>query len=218
MKRSAVKNGKPWTEREREREILRQFYPHEANARIAEYLGRPDRAVAQYARTMGLHKSAEYLAVPGAAGRFGPGHVPANKGLRRPGWAVGRMRETQFKPGQRSGMAARNWMPVGSTRLIEGYLYRKTSDIPNVPYTRNWRLEHILRWTAAHGPVPAGHAVCFRDGDRTHIALDNLELVSRADLMRRNTIHKRVPPELKAAIQHLGRLRRRIHRSEKEQQ
>jgi len=57
---------------------------------------------------MGLTKSAAYLASPaacrlrkgdnvGAARRFRPGHVPANKGLRRPGWSTGRMAETQFK-------------------------------------------------------------------------------------------------------------------------
>jgi hypothetical protein len=49
---------------------------------------------------MGLRKSAEYLAGPeacrlqrgdsvGARTRFSAGHVPANKGLRRPGYFPG---------------------------------------------------------------------------------------------------------------------------------
>lgn len=48
---------------------------------------------------------------------------PFNKGLRRPGWHVGRMRETQFRKGERSGIAAKNWRPIGTIRTDpDGYL------------------------------------------------------------------------------------------------
>lgn len=36
-------------------------------------------------------------------------------------------------------------------------------------------------------PVPAKHNVIFRDGDVNNIAIENLELVSNKDLMRRNS-------------------------------
>lgn len=58
--------------------------------------------------------------------------------------------------------------------------------------------------------------MAFRDGDRRNVTLDNLECVSRAENMRRNTIH-RYPPELKQAIRAVAKLRRTLS-AEKENQ
>ena len=116
------------------------------------------------------------------------------------------MTETQFKPGHRS-----NWMPIGSTRLIDGYLYRKVSDVPNVVHTVNWKVEHVLIWERAHGPVPPGHALAFRNHDRTDTRLDNLECITRRALMARNTIHN-LPEPLKQTVRLLGALTRQIRR------
>ncbi len=70
---------------------------------------------------------------------------------------------------------------------------------------------HVLVWEAAHGPVPKGHAVVFRDGDRANIRLDNLDLVTRRALMLRNTVHA-LPKPLAETIQLLGALTRTIRR------
>ena len=59
---------------------------------------------------------------------------------------------------------------------------------------------HLLVWEAAHGPIPAHHAIIFLDGDKKNITLGNLELVTRTELMRRNTIHNR-GPEIAQLIQ-----------------
>lgn len=93
-------------------ELLQARYPHEPTAPIAKALRRSVSAVYLRAKLLGLAKSAAYLASPaacrlrrgdqvGAAFRYPKGHVPANKGLRRPGWAPGRMSETQFRKGVR---------------------------------------------------------------------------------------------------------------------
>jgi hypothetical protein len=201
---------------------LRRLYPHEPTAVVARQLRRTLSATYGRARLLGLAKSAAYLASPHAyrfrrgyhAGweqRFQKGHMPANKGLRRPGWHRGRMRETQFKPGMRSGKAAQHYMPVGSTRLIDGYVYRKVSDVPNVPYAVNWKPAHHLLWTQANGPVPPGHALIFRNGDKFDIRLDNLQLITRRELMARNSVHT-LPPALARTVQLLGALNRKIRR------
>jgi len=117
------------------------------------------------------------------------------------------MKETQFKP----GVPSHRYMPVGSTRLIEGYVYRKVSDVPKVPYTVNWKPEHMLVWTRVNGPIPPGHAITFRDGDRTNTRIENLALISRRELMARNTVHN-LPPALRSTIQLLGALNRQIRR------
>ena len=205
----------PWSASELHR--LRAIYPHRSTSKVAEILGRSVCSVNSMASTLRLHKTEKYLASTDAcrlrrgnnvgwAHRFPKGHVPANKGMRRPGWAPGRMAETQFKKGNHP----HTWVPIGSTRLSkEGYLQRKVSDTGYTP--RDWKGVHILMWEKANGPVPAGHAVTFQDRDKSHIALENLELITRAELMARNTIHN-LPEELKGAIRAVASLNRAIRR------
>lgn len=210
--------------------VVREMYPHKPTTEIAAKLGRGLGTVYQRAQKLGLHKSAEYLASPaacrlrrgdnvGARTRFPKGHVPANKGLRRPGWTAGRMKETQFRKGERRGVAVDLYKPIGSERISkDGYLERKTHDaLPdglsredaNRLRQRRWRAVHLLVWEEANGPLPKGFAVMFVNGNKTDTRLENLTLISRADLARRNSIHN-LPPELKSTIRALGSLKRRI--------
>ncbi len=202
--------------------VMATRYPHEPTPVIATALRRTATAVYARAAVLGLSKSPEYLASPaacrlrrgdhvGAAFRFPKGHVPANKGLRRPGWGPGRMKHTQFRKGTRNGTAAEHYRPIGSTRGIDGYVYRKVSAIPNVPYTVNWKPDHVLLWTSQQGPVPPGHVIVFRNGHKTDIQLENLECISRRELMARNTVHH-LPAPLPETIQLLGALNRKIRR------
>ena len=211
---------KEWSKREDKQ--LRALYPHMSTAKVAKQFGRSLESVNGRAQNLGLRKTQAYLDSPdacrlrrgdnvGAAFRFKKGLVPHNKGLRRPGWFRGRMRETQFKKGQKPW----TWKPIGSLRFSkEGYLQRKISDTGYPPH--DWVGVHILIWVEVHGPVPPGHAVTFKDGDKKHIVLDNLELISRAELMRRNTVHN-LPPDLAQVIQLRGALNRRIRRMEREE-
>ena len=194
---------------------LRRLYPNTPTKALSKILDRSESAVYGKAQGLDLHKSDKYLASPdacrlrrgdnvGAATRFQPGHSPANKGLRRPGWAPGRMSETQFKPGSKP----HTWKPIGSTRLSkDGYLQRKVSDTGYPP--KDWVGVHILMWEEEHGPVPPGHAVAFKDRNKAHISLDNLELISRRELMRRNTIHN-YPAPLAGVIRLNAKLKRRL--------
>lgn len=201
--------------------LLRQRYPHEPTQALAVALRRSVRSVYARAALLGLAKSAEYLASPaagrtngrqGIGTRFPKGNVPANKGLRRPGWAPGRMRETQFRKGERRGVAVKLWKPIGTERINkDGYLERKINN--DLPLQRRWRAVHLIVWEAANGPVPRGHAVVFKNGDKTDIRLDNLELVTRRELMARNTVHN-YPKELASAIQLLGALNRQINKGD----
>ena len=204
-----------WTAAEISR--IKAEYPDTRTSDLAAALGVPAARVYAMAKKLGVSKSAAYLASPAACRlrrgdevgkrfRFPKGHVPANKGMRRPGWSPGRMRETQFRKGQRG----RNWMPLGSERInSDGYLDRKVQDTGYPP--TDWRAVHILLWEQHHGPVPAGHKVVFRNGNKRDVRLDNLELLSNAEMMRRNTIH-RYPEEVKKAMTARGTLVRAINR------
>lgn len=210
-----------------EDELLRELYPDLPTNLLAAHFKATLQSTYNRAQRLKLKKSDAFMASPyasrlrrgdevGKAYRFKKGHVPANKGLRRPGWAPGRMAETQFKKGCMSGQAQHNYVPIGTERLSkDGYLERKVTDDHPVP-ARRWVGVHILLWQEANGPVPKGMCLAFRDHDKTHIALDNLELITRAERMRRNTIH-RYPAEVKQAIRLVGKLKRTIEARDEEQ-
>jgi HNH endonuclease len=220
-----------WTEAEMA--VVRKLYPHRPTAEVARKVGHSMSGTYQLARRLDLLKTAEYLASPAAcrlrrgdnvgwAYRFPKGNVPYNKGLRRPGYAPGRMAETMFKPGVRQGMAAKNWKPIGTIRGDhEGYLRIKVregkkGEAYGFGNTRIWPLLNRHVWEQHHGAIPEGHIVVFKDRNRSNCELENLELITLAENMRRNTIHN-YPPELKEAIRAAASLRRRIRKREQAQ-
>lgn len=178
--------------------LLQRFYADTPTNQIAAQIGATPEQVYHKVQSLGIRKSAEYMASEvacrlrrgdnvGAATRFKPGLVPWNKGQKHP--STGRAIDTQFKPGNRSGRALEIYQPIGTERLSkDGYLERKIHD--GWPLQRRWRAVHLLEWEAINGPLPAGHAVVFRDGNKRNLALDNLELVTRAELMRRNSVYR----------------------------
>lgn len=199
---------------------LRARYPHEPTADLVRAFGRPSASIYGMAGLLGLRKTPEYMASPaacrlrrgdnvGAPYRFKKGQTPANKGLRRPGWHRGRMRETQFKKGQMPP----TWVPIG-TEVVDpdGYRKVKISDDRTKASRFNWRFVHVRIWQRAHRRrVPKGHAIAFRNGDKTDLRPENLELISRRELMARNTVHN-LPKPLAEVIQLRGALVRQIHR------
>lgn len=173
-----------WTPEEDARLVA--LYGDATNAAIGQQLGRSEPAILNRARKLRLYKPKTYR----NPGCFGKGNVPRNKGTSYQ--AGGRSVETQFKPRQRQGKAVALYAPVGTERVSkDGYLQRKVND--DMPMHARWRGVHLINWEAINGPLPAGHALKFRDGDKRNTSLDNLELVTRAELMRLNSCHNHGP-------------------------
>lgn len=199
---------------------LRSLYPNFKTADVATTLGRPAGRVYQKANSLGLKKSAEYLASPaacrlrrgdnvGAAHRFQPGQAAWNKGTNF--ISGGRSSETQFKP----GVGPHNTLDIGSYRISkDGTLQRKISNDKGNS-SKRWRGVHELVWTAANGPLPSGHIVVFKPGQRTdkleEITIDRVECITLADNMRRNTVHN-YPPEIAKLVILRGALNRQINK------
>lgn len=196
--------GRIWTEAEDA--VLRARYPNELTADLAAQLGRAVKSVLNRAHCLGLHKSIDTISRIARqrniernerglanAGHFQPGHATWNKGLDYK--AGGRSVLTQFQPGGKPW----TWKPVGALRVVEGQLQRKVNDDPGRHSVR-WKPVSRLVWEAANGPVPAGHLVVFKPGrstcDPDLITLDAVELITRAEHVRRNSVH-RLPPELR---------------------
>ena len=213
---------RPWAEHELG--ILRHNYAHFPTAKIAAQLGRDVRHVYSKAAKLGLHKSARFFArsasgrilqggALGQATQFKPGSTPWNKGKTYQ--ALWRSIQTQFKPGNRP----HTWVPVGTRRInSDGYVELKFSDAPG-RYDMRWRGVHRMVWEAAHGPCPAGSVIVFKPGRRTtveaDITLDAIECITRAENMRRNSVHARYP-ELGPVVRAMGALTRQINRKAKE--
>lgn len=205
--------------------MLRARYPGERTAGIARELGLNVVQVHRHAAALGLHKNEAFRELDRAdhsrqsrtdprmrAGRFKPGLTPWNKGLRHPkGWAPGRMAQTQFKKGHLSGRAAERVQPIGAERVgKDGILQRKVNN--DLPFQRRWKAVQAIVWEEAHGPIPKGCVVVFRDHNRRNFDLSNLELVSWEENMRRNSYHNRYPKEVARLIQLKGALNRKINR------
>jgi len=108
-------------------------------------------------------------------GRFKKGNVPFNKG--RKGIYYKGSEATWFKKGNKPHA----YKPVGSERIDrDGYVWVKTED-PN-----KWRMKHVLIWEKHYGEVPKGHIVVFLDKNRLNTDINNLLLVSRAELLMMN--------------------------------
>lgn len=212
--------------------FLRVVYADHTTIAIAAVLERTVSQVYAKAKDLELKKSAQYLASDAACRlrrgdnvgkqyRFEKGHVPANKGLRRPGYAPGRMAETQFKKGAMAGAAQHNYVPIGSLRVTkDGILERKVTDDPAIYPAKRWVSVARLVWEAAHGPLQPGQIVRFKPGQRTviedEITLGRLECISKAENMRRNSIHN-YPEDIMRATLARGALNRRINREQKHQ-
>lgn len=218
---------RPWTEAEVA--ILQEQYPDSRTDAIAAALGRTTATVYNKALSLGLKKSDAYLASPdagrldgkrGAEHRFGKGDTPWNKGVKGSTGRHPNSVRTQFRRGQRSGVAAFNYQPIGSLRISkDGYLERKITDDPSIVPARRWVGVHRLVWIDAHGPIPPGMVVCFLPGrhttDEARITPDALELVSRADLARRNHPRSR-SPELAKLVQLKAAISRQVNRIARE--
>jgi len=212
-----IMSRNPWAEDQLE--ILRQRYANERTEAIARDLGRSLVATYSAAYKLGLKKSPEWSSSTASGRLFGnKGHdhrfkkglVPWNKGIK--GLDMG-FSSTRFKPGQLSGQASLNYQPIGTERISkDGYLQRKIND--NMPAQRRWRGVHILLWEENNGPLPKGHAIVFKNGNKQEITLDNLECVTRAEPMRRNSFHQ-YGKDIAHLVQLRGAITRQINKRER---
>lgn len=193
--------------------FLIENYPFRYAKDIAVDLGMTLSAVYNYASSLGLHKDPEFrrmelirqterLKNSSHRNRFKKGHTPVNKGQKMSNEMYEKIKGTMFKKGQKS----HNWRPDGSERIdVDGYVMFKVNG--------KFHLKHKYIWEQANGPMPKGHAIVFKDGNRMNVTIENLECISRQDLMLRNTIYQ-YPSEIVGVIKVLANLKKKINAKE----
>lgn len=194
-------NGKPWSASDLH--ALSKSYPNTDNATLGRMYRRSEASIQNQAVKYGWRKTPDYMAKH-KPGCFKQGHTPWNKGTN---YCAPGSEHTRFKKGNKPT----TWMPIGSERVTkDGYLERKATDTGYPP--KDWVAVSHIEWEKHNGrPVPKGHAVIFRDGDKRNFAPANLELISRADLMRRNS-YLNLPEPLQQIVQLRGALTAKINR------
>lgn len=212
---TTLRMKQPWTPAEIR--TVKRRYAHEPTADIARDLGRTVTTVYQRAGKLGLRKTAKYLASPaahrldgvkGMGSRFQPGLTPWNKGTH---WtAGGRSKLTRFKKGNRSLRWPVEDYPIGALRInTDGGL-----DIKVREGLLAWDSMARYVWTSERGPIPPGMVVRYHNGDQYDTRIENLELVTRAEHLRRNW-HDRYPKSIKQMVQLRGALQRQINKRER---
>ena len=206
---------KPFTQEEIEQ--IRLLYPDHSTREIAQLMGRSERSVYGKAFLMGLRKTDEHIKhinsenIHGKAHQFSKGHIPANKGRKMSPERYERCCNTMFRKGHKPHNTRHDG--AESIRVNNNghrYIYVRIAE-------GKWIPKHIQIWTQANGPVPDGHNIIFRDGDTQNCSLENLECVSDAELMRRNTLHN-LPEEVQELIHLKSRLTRAINETIKKQE
>lgn len=144
----------------------------------------------------------------GRTGCFQKGAVPHNRGRRMPYHA--NSAATQFKHGH----LPHNTRYLGHERMTpDGYVEISIAETnPHTGFARRYVLKHRHLWERQHGPVPAGHVLKCRDGNRLNTDPSNWMLLSRALLPflngHRGPNYDQAPAAVKPAILALARLKR----------
>ena len=164
-----VKNKKPqhrWTDEEKEylASIVKGKTYKELLALMNEKFG--------YEFSSQQIKSAlrRYNLKTGNTGQFKKYQEPWNKGLK--GYMGAN--KTSFK----KGTIPPNYKPIGTERFAkDGYIEVKVKN-PNV-----WELKHRYIYKKHHGEIPNGYNVIFADKNISNFDIDNLILVSKAEML-----------------------------------
>ena len=185
-----------WTEYEVS--FLIKHYATRTCADIAEWVHHSPRSVQSKAFTLGLHKSKEFKAERSKVGQFRKGHKPFNAGRKQEDYmsaeGVANSSRTRFRKGECRQDNPKNRKPGYECLRTEkgrSYWWIKPHD------GRRMMPKHRYIWEQAHGPIPKGMNIQFKDGDTTNCVLDNLYLISRAAQVRKNWDD--LPEERKAA-------------------
>ena len=194
---------------------LRSLYPHLPTKEVAKALNCSEKRVSNKASALGLKKTEDCLGSHafrtcvgnGKGSRFAKGQVPWNKGRKVSDIlseeALERMRKTTFKKGH---------FPKTGYVQETGIITQRT-DKRGKPYLTyklahgKWVFYNRYVWEQYNGPIPPRHVVIYKDGNPLNCDINNLQLISMAENIKRNSYLNYTPD-----MQEIVRLRSSITR------
>ena len=195
---------------------LIEIYPFKSTKEIADEFGMTLSQIYNKAYSMNLKKADDYLSTsssgrlqPGSSlfrksnGTYQKGNVPMNKGQKMSKDLFEKVKPTMFKKGNRPA----NWKEPGTIEIRKdknGHLYKyiKISD-------SNWKLFQRHVWKEKNGEIKEGNVIVFRDKNPMNCDIENLEMITRVENLKRNWLHN-YPDEIKQLIKTKNKLIKKI--------
>lgn len=198
-----TKKPQYWTSEQKK--ILIENYADSTPQQMIELLnGVFDMAqISKKAQRIGIRKSDDYKLREINKGRLPPGNIPWNTGQHYN--AGGKAKDTQFKPGS----TPPNTCAVGTQRVNDkGYIEIKIEEGEG---RKKWKLLHREVWQRNHGKPPKGSIIIFKDHNKNNCAIENLQLITKEQLMLENSGHN-YSEDLKEVMRLKAAITRKINR------
>lgn len=192
-----------------EDQFLKENYLTMPVKRMSKALGRADTVARQRLKLLGLVVPPDVIEKFTGLSRFKKGSVPASKGKKQTEYmsneAIERTKATRFKKGQLPHNTKTDFEI--SVRLDNRGVKYKWIRIGFA----SWIPLHRYNWERVHGRIPYKLKLIFKDGDTMNCEINNLELLTSAQLMKRNSFHN-YPKPIANTIQLRGALNRQINK------
>lgn len=188
-------------------------YPNVKISELSNHLGRSKQAINTKAHILKLKRSPEFIKEQLKGGikcRFKKGNVPYNKGKKHAEYlnedSIKNIISSQFRKGNEPHNTRSNGeISLRCDKSGKRYQYIRIEK-------KNWKLLHVHIWKQHNGKIPNGYCVVFKDKNSLNCQIENLECISRIELMSRNTI-QRYPTELKKTLKLLKNVKSKLESS-----
>lgn len=141
-------------------------------AEMSRQIQKSTSAIWRYMRAENLTIPLDILQARKEKGRFTKNFTPHNKGKKMPPEVYEKVKHTMFKPG--------NGQEGAKFEFQDGDGYTI------VKHDGKWQLKHRLIYTQHCGPIDSDMLVVFKDGNKQNLDINNLELITKEENLRRN--------------------------------
>lgn len=184
---------------------------------LGDKMGRSYTGIMGRLKAMGLVIPADIIEKNKEAGKMKAGHIPFNKGLKQSEYmsadTIARSKKTQFKKGH---VPANAKAKDGIITIRYGHKNRSGKAYKYIRLTLgNWIPYHQYKWENKYGKVKKGYCLWFKDGNTLNCTFKNLELITRAENMARNTI-QRYPKELQVSMKLISKINKKLKKNEQQ--
>ena len=175
---------------------------------MAMHLGRSKYGCRNRMKLLGIKIPEEIIKQRCLDSLIKKGNIPPNKGKGMPEELREKIKHTWFKKGG---------LP-GNTKYDSCITIRRETDGRPYKYIRiakaKWVLYSRYVWEQVYGKIPYGMIISFKDKNTMNCDIENLELISKGENMKRNSIQN-MPEEIKQSIRILNGFKRKVYRYEK---
>ncbi|HUR65502.1 MAG TPA: HNH endonuclease signature motif containing protein [Chitinophagaceae bacterium] len=166
--------------------IIKKKYLSVPSKTLADKLGISDTKLRLRLKQLNLVIPQEIIEQRKKDSQIKPGSISPNKGKKISAEAYEKSKDTMFKKGH---------VPHNSVGFKDGDIRIRLYhlDRGEKPYKfirlskRKWVPLHKHKWENKNGKMPPGHCLWFKDGNTLNCRLSNLELITRAENMHRNS-------------------------------